>query len=138
MDSSWKMETGKTQSNMEDSREENPRGQSELGGGGGGGYGGLGCRSWQKTGSSGKLWLQPNGLLSMKGGLGIKGVLDMERGLGMKGELGMERGLGMKRGLDMKGEFRGTDFPFQIFPFSVSECNKFCFFTVSIFNFVFH
>ena len=43
MDSSWKMETGKTQSNMEDSREENPRGQSELGGGGGGGYGGLGA-----------------------------------------------------------------------------------------------
>ena len=27
---------------------------------------------------------------------------------------------------------RGTDFPFQIFPFSVSEFNKFCFFPFSI------
>ena len=31
--------------------------------------------------------------------------------------------------------FRGTDFPFQIFPFSVSEFNKFRFFPFSILYF---
>ena len=59
IDTYWKKKTGKTQRNMEeDSRVGNPRGQSELGGG-------AAWRSWQKTDSSGDLWLQPCVLLSM-------------------------------------------------------------------------